>query len=545
VTRLRAGLTAPLVAVRRTAGNPALARVQMAWAAVMVSSWTATVSLAVAAYAVGGSAAVAVSVLARTLPGLVFGPALGALVDRWPRSRVLAGAALISAGAAAGAASVGGALVPLIALVTLTSLATMVFRTAQSAVLPQLVDDPADLTAANVLASSVEAVGVFAGPALAGVLLAVQGPALAFSASAGLFLLAALLAERAQVPRDTRRTGNAAARGSTLDVLRGGDARVVLLLLLAQTVVSGALAVLYAAVAVDLLGTGPSAVGLLTAAFGLGGVLGSVGLFALAGSRRLGRLTALALLLWSVPLLLVPAVPRLGAVLGLLAVVGVGNVLFDVTSVTLLQRAVPPSLMGRAFGAVETVVVAGLAAGAAVAPFLDEALGAGPALALVAAPLAVVALVAVPALRGLDARLLAPVRQVELLRGLAPFALLPPVELEALALRLRRQELAAGAVIVRQGDAGTSYYVVDAGLLDVAVDGRDVGVLGAGEGFGEVALLHGGIRTATVGARTAAVVWELEGAAFLSALRDAGGRALEAAGAVARARLQRAAPGSG
>ena len=36
--RLRAGLTAPLVAVRRTAGNPALTRVQLAWAAVMVAS---------------------------------------------------------------------------------------------------------------------------------------------------------------------------------------------------------------------------------------------------------------------------------------------------------------------------------------------------------------------------------------------------------------------------------------------------------------------------------------------------------------------------
>jgi CRP-like cAMP-binding protein len=157
----------------------------------------------------------------------------------------------------------------------------------------------------------------------------------------------------------------------------------------------------------------------------------------------------------------------------------------------------------------------------------------------------VVAVVAVPALHRLDARLVAPVRRIELLRGLAPFALLPPVELEALALRLRRQVVTVGQAVVRQGEAGAGYYVVDAGVLDVAVDGRSVGVLEAGEGFGEVALLGEGVRTATVTALTPAAVWELEGSAFLSALRDAGGRALEEAGAVARARLERAAPRSG
>jgi len=286
------------------------------------------------------------------------------------------------------------------------------------------------------------------------------------------------------------------------------------------------------------------AVGLLTAAFGLGGVVGSIGLFALAGSRRLGFLSAVALMLWAAPLLLVPVLPHLGLVLLLLALTGVGNVLFDVTSVTLLQRAVPAPLRGRAFGAVETVVVAGLGLGAAAAPLLDHAIGAGPAVALLAVPLAVSALISVPALRMLDHRLHAPVRQVELLRGLAPFALLPPVELEALALRLERLEVATGGVVVKQGDEGTLYYVVDEGVLDVAVDARVVGQVVAGEGFGEVALLRGGIRTATITARSDAVVWALDGAVFLSALSGRG-RSMAAAHAVADERLARAAPRQG
>jgi MFS family permease len=104
--------------------------------------------------------------------------------------------------------------------------------------------------------------------------------------------------------------------------------------------------------------------------------------------------------------------PALAVVLALLAVAGGGNALFDVTSVTLLQRGVPHWLLGRAFGAVETVVVIGLGAGAAVAVWLDELAGPAVALALLAAPLALMAVLCLPGLRRLDRQLAAPVRQV-------------------------------------------------------------------------------------------------------------------------------------
>jgi predicted MFS family arabinose efflux permease len=511
----------------------------------MVASWAATVSLSVVAYDRGGSPAVAAAVLARTVPGLALGSILGVVVDRVSKARALAGSALVSALAAACAVLVSHQLVAVITLVTIIAMATMVFRAAQSAVLPELVESPTELTEANVLASAVEAVGVLVGPALAGALLATQGPALAFGVAAALFLVAGLLALRSS-HGEASAPDEAGAPTSTgfVDVLRVPAARLLLGLLLVQTFVSGGLVVLYAAVAVDVVEAGLSAVGLLTAAFGLGGVVGSIGLFALAGSRRLGILSAVALMLWAAPLLLVPVLPHLVLVLVLLVLTGIGNVLFDVTSVTLLQRAVPAHLLGRAFGAVETVVVAGLGAGAAAAPLLDRVVGAGAAIAVLAVPLAVCALIAVPSLRTLDRQLHAPVREIELLRGLAPFALLPTVELEALALRLRRLEVAAGAVVVRQGDSGTLYYVVDEGTLDVAVDARVVGTLTAGEGFGEVALLRGGVRTATVTARSDAVVWALDGGVFLSALSGRG-RSLAAAHAVAEARLGRAAPRQG
>lgn len=56
----------------------------------------------------------------------------------------------------------------------------------------------------------------------------------------------------------------------------------------------------------------------------------------------------------------------------------------------------------------------------------------------------------------------------------------------------------AGAVIVAEGERHDAWYVVLSGLAQVRADGRDVGVLRAGDGFGEIATLHLGPRTAMV-----------------------------------------------
>lgn len=66
--------------------------------------------------------------------------------------------------------------------------------------------------------------------------------------------------------------------------------------------------------------------------------------------------------------------------------------------------------------------------------------------------------------------------------------------------------------------------------------------MGPGEGFGEIALLREGVRTATVTAQEPSVLWALDGDVFLAALRVDGGRALAALDAVAEENLRRAAP---
>lgn len=519
-------------------------RVQVAWAAVIIASWSTTVSLSVLAYAEGGSSAVALTVLVRTVPGAVVGPLAGAVVDRLPRRTCLVGSALLGAAACAGAAAGTSLLGVVIALVTLVGLATMVFRAAQSAVVPQLVEDARDLAAVNVLSSAVESTGVFAGPALAAALLAAQGLELALGVAAGLFVLAAGVLFGLRTAGDVHGAGGGST-GSVRELAGSPATRLVLSLLLAQTTVSGGLVVLYPALAVDVLHAGLSTAGLLSAAFGAGGVVASVGLFGLAGSRRLGTWSCVALLLWSLPLLLVPVLGQLAPVLLVLAVVGAGNVLFDVTSVTLLQRAVPTRLLGRVFGVLETVIVVGLGLGAVLAAVLARAVGPGVALALLAAPLALVALLALRPLVRLDRVLYAPVREVLLLRTSPAFALLPTAELERLALALHAQRFLTGETVVQQGAPGHIWYLVDEGRLQVSVDGHPVREAGPGDSFGEIAVLRGGTRSATVTALEPSLLYALEGDMLVAALRTDGGRALAAVDAVARERLATASPARG
>jgi CRP/FNR family cyclic AMP-dependent transcriptional regulator len=148
-------------------------------------------------------------------------------------------------------------------------------------------------------------------------------------------------------------------------------------------------------------------------------------------------------------------------------------------------------------------------------------------------------------LRALDARAVFRPDVLGLLRRVELLAAMAPPSLERLAGSASWVDVAADEVVVAQGAAGDAFFVVDAGTLSVQVDGvRRDRVLGAGDGFGEIALLAGVPRTATVTALEPVRLLRVERDAFLAAITGSpDGRRI--ADDVARAHLERDAAGRG
>ena len=90
----------------------------------------------------------------------------------------------------------------------------------------------------------------------------------------------------------------------------------------------------------------------------------------------------------------------------------------------------------------------------------------------------------------------------EMLKKVPLFAGLDRRELEQIAATMRERRVSAGDIVLEQGAGGAGFFVVAEGEADVTVDGNPVGTIGPGDYFGEIALLTGSDRTATVTART-------------------------------------------
>ncbi len=91
---------------------------------------------------------------------------------------------------------------------------------------------------------------------------------------------------------------------------------------------------------------------------------------------------------------------------------------------------------------------------------------------------------------------------VDALKKVPLFEDLDSRELQDIANSMRERRVAAGDVVLEQGAAGAGFFVVDQGMAEVTVDGDPVATIGPGDYFGEIALLTGSDRTATVTAQT-------------------------------------------
>ena len=527
-------------------GNPNLRKLQLAWAAVIVGHWAYLVAVAVFAYDVGGAGAVGLLVVIRTVPAALVAPFAAVLADRYRRTRVMIASNLLRALLIAGAGVCVYADAPAEIVYAIVGIAMLVgtpFRPALAALTPSVARTPSELTAANAVASTLESIGYFLGPALAGLLLAGAGTEVVFFLTTFTFALSAFFIWRVDLPGEAVQGAGERRAGIFSEALVGfrtvgGDSRLRMLLGLfsAQTLVAGALTVLIVVMAFELLEMGESGVGFLNSAIGVGALIGSIIAISLAGMRRLSPAFIGGLVLWGIPLVLIGlwSTPALAIVL--LAIVGAGNSLVDVALFTLIQRAVPDEVLARVFGVIQFLWIATFGLGGIIVVPLVDWLGADGALVVAGAFLPVLALLTGRRLYRLDAAAEAPGPGLSLLRSIPIFAPLPGTPLEHLAARLVPLRVDAGTVVVRQGDSGDRFYVVVEGEVDIAVDGETVSELGPGGYFGEIALIRDVPRTATATARTAVVLYALEREDFLAAVTGHAPSA-EAAEHVASARL--------
>jgi hypothetical protein len=294
--------------------------------------------------------------------------------------------------------------------------------------------------------------------------------------------------------------------------------RTIVLLVAAGSVIEGALDVIAVVLALGLLGLGEGGVGLLGSAVGAGGLLGAASAALLVGRSRLAVPLAIGLVLWSVPLALVGVLPQAVVAVALFVVAGIGRSLMDIAGRTMLQRVAPEHALSGIFGALEGLHDAMLAVGSVAVPILIALLGVRPALIAIGLWLPILIALSWRSLRAADDHSVVHVQELRLLRALPLFEALSPPTIERLSSNLAIRRAAAGELIIRQGERGDRFFVIQSGAADVEIDGRVVRVLGPGDGFGEIALIRNVPRTASVRAVEPAVLFSLDRSVFLQAV---------------------------
>ena len=512
---LRSRLAAAALASR----NENVRRVELAWGAAITAEWAYFVALGVFAYNAGGASAVGLAGLIRLLPAAVVAPSAASLGDRVRRERLLLGAALLGAIALAGSsiAAFAGSEAGVYACAALVGISSTLIRPTLQALLPSLTRTPEELVASNAATSTVESLGTLIGPLVAGVLVEQARVGVTFAVAAGVLSVGAalILGVHSQGAVGGRSASRGSLRFAWRTVRQHTGAPVVVTLMVAQAFVRGCLNVLIVVAAFQLLDGGGGTVGLLTAAIGAGGVIGAV-VCSTLGSRRLARVFALSLLGWGLPIVLVAPSPQLAAALVLMGIVGAANSVEDVSGFTLLQRAIRDDALSGVLGLIWGAAMGALALGSILAPVLVRELGARSAFVIVGFLLPVLTLAGFRRMRALD-EVAAPSRQQLLVDDVPMFAPLSLASKERLATKLVPLDVPAGATIVRAGDVGDRFYIVDSGTVGIGL-GNEEKQSGAGDYFGEIALLRDVPRTATVTAETATRLYVLERADFLAAV---------------------------
>jgi MFS family permease len=342
---------------------------------------------------------VGATTVARVLPVVLLGPLAGILGDRYDRRVVMVASDFARVAAMLGLVTVARYGLPLVlvlvpALAAFATAAGSPYPSCVAASLPRLLS-PDELPAANAARAAIGPLAVIVGPVLGAVLLAVSGAAWAFGLNAVTFAASALLVlavpDRAAFRPSTsgEHEPGLCVQGVWATVTVGGREllrRPALSRLVGADILCslsyGVLSVVLVSVSARL-GWHESGYGVLVAAIGAGGLLGTT--VAPRALRHLDRrqVLSLALLTVGVTLPSMAVLPSPAVVLLAALASGAGSLVVEVAVETVLQEQLPNEVFARAYGFAFPASISGIAFGALLAAPLSALLGLGGALSLV------------------------------------------------------------------------------------------------------------------------------------------------------------------
>jgi len=466
-------------------------------------------------------------------PSLLLASYGGVLADRYQRTTVMVISALASAVLMTGMAVAVASTAPvayLLVISALSSVAMAPYQPAAGALTPEIVGEQ-DLSAANSIFSALQSLVVVVGPGIGGLLLLTGRPVISVAINAASFAVAAALVTRLRV----RSRGGGSAEESTAQQWLAGlrslvtqpVAVAVILFCALDSAVYGAATVLYVPLSVRL-GTGPTGYSYLLAGSALGGLLGAGVANRLSGASRLAPVIMGSICLQALPFLLTVPVhwPALAAALQVLS--GVGMIIVDVLAITSLQRDLPGDVLGRVLGVFDTVVLAGILLASLATGVLLAHADVNVALVAVGIGIPALGLAGLPTLLRADRTSAAAAERlrprVRLLSELDLLAGADRRTLERLAAAAEEVVMPAGQVVIREGDAADALWILADGQLSVSVNGdgpepRELPPVTAPGYVGELGLLHGIPRTASVRTQLPSTLLRIAGPDFLSALQ--------------------------
>jgi len=491
--------------------------------------WFYSVALIVFVYdRTHSSAWIAATTIGRLAPYVVFGPLAGTIADRVDRRKLmiridLMRAALMVALAACAAATHSPLLA--VSLAFACSVAGTPQIPAMTALTPTVVPESA-LTAANALTGMADYLALALGPALGTIAVMLGSPSIAFAINAAAFAASAVAMSMTQLP-PVRRVDHVhepflrRAVGGVGLILRSPDTAVLAGFFVGQAWIYGLESVLLVLAAKSLLGIGIAGYGWLLAAIGAGGLLAAMGAGRFSEIRTPTLVLVAGVFAVGLPLASMSMIHHAWIAYVLLPLDGAGTLLTELLAITALQRTIPEDKIARTFAAMDSFAFAGVIAGSAIAPLLIRFIGLRWALVVAGGSAPVAALVCIPWLRNVDRlarqRVEALGPTMRLLARSPVFEGTSSASLEMLAGALTGVLVNAGSVVVREGEPATELFVIVNGHVTVHA-GRDddvITTLGPGDHFGEMGILEGVPRTATIRAESTCALYRIRAADFL------------------------------